>query len=154
MAEDLIQLDRALRAEADDLLDGRGLRDLLGRYGRLHVTGSYALRLMAWRDLDLYLEIVGDPEAELPVGKFFDLGRRMAELLEPSQMRFRNTRPAAVASLPPGLYWGTYLGDIRRRAWKIDLWALDGATCRRLLARCDEIAARLTSSSRALVMKI
>ena len=56
MTQDLIQRDKILRQEADDLLGSKDLRELLEEYGIPHITGSYALQLMTWRDLDIYLE--------------------------------------------------------------------------------------------------
>ena len=54
-SDPLISHDAALRAEADNLLIETGLMDLLRHRGSVHVSGSYALRLMTWRDLDIYL---------------------------------------------------------------------------------------------------
>jgi hypothetical protein len=62
-----------LRAEADAILHGRGLLALLGRYGTAAVMGSYALDLMTWRDLDVY---VVDPTWS--VDRFFDVGRDLS----------------------------------------------------------------------------
>src|SRR5207302_11021026 len=76
MKDSLINVDAALRAEADGLLGRTGLKDLLSRSGTVHVSGSYALRLMTWRDLDIYLETPG-----MTVSEFFALGSRIAALL-------------------------------------------------------------------------
>jgi hypothetical protein len=149
MAESLIEQDVALRAEADGLLTRTGLRDLLSRSGIVHVGGSYALRLMTWRDLDVYLEAPG-----ITVSQFFALGSQIAELLDPWKMFFTNNRARLDASYPPALYWGVRLGDIRRGAWKIDLWALDPPACRSALENCERIAARLTPESRQLILAL
>ena len=53
---DLILLNQQIRQEADEILDAQGLRKILNDYGTVHVTGSYSLGLMTWRDLDIYLE--------------------------------------------------------------------------------------------------
>jgi len=54
-----------LRAEADALLRS-GLSDALSRYGEVHPVGSYALGLMAWRDLDLHVvRETADPDPVL-----------------------------------------------------------------------------------------
>jgi hypothetical protein len=149
MVESLIDQDSALRAEADGLLTGTGLKDLLSRSGVFHIGGSYALRLMTWRDLDIYLEAPG-----ITVAQFFALGTRIAELLEPWKMFFTNNRGRLEAKYPPALYWGIRLGDVRRGAWKIDLWALDPSACREALANCDRIARRLTPESRQVILAL
>src|SRR5213075_179131 len=76
MRDDLILLNEQLHEEADDILDKKGLRKILDRYGILHVTGSYSLGLMTWRDLDIYLEAEGLTEQT-----FFELGKDIDSLL-------------------------------------------------------------------------
>jgi hypothetical protein len=46
-------LSDEIRNEADRLL-GCGLMKVLAEYSEAHVVGSYALRLMTWRDLDIH----------------------------------------------------------------------------------------------------
>ena len=147
--DSLIRLDAALRREADELLDGRGLRRLLEEYGRLHVTGSYALRLMTWRDLDLYLEV-----PELSVERFFELGGRIAALLAPMRMTFHHDREGqSELEGHEALYWGIK-PDVTGETWKIDLHAVRSHVLRALLARNERITARLTPEKRLTILRI
>ena len=57
MNESLIQLNSTLKAEADEIFLNHGLLDILNSFGTPHITGSYALGLMTWRDLDIYLQV-------------------------------------------------------------------------------------------------
>jgi hypothetical protein len=148
-SDPLIAHDAALRAEADNLLTETGLMDLLRQRGSVHVSGSHALRLMTWRDLDVYLEAPA-----ITVTEFFTLGTRIAELLDPWKMFFTNNCARLDPKYPAGLYWGIRLGDVRKGAWKIDLWALDSPACRLALEKCDEIAARLTPESRQVILEL
>lgn len=141
--------DAALRAEGDNLLIETGLMDLLRQRGTVHVNGSHALRLMTWRDLDVYLEAPA-----ITVSEFFTLGTRIAELLDPWKMHFANNRALMDPKYPAGLYWGIRLGDVRKGAWKIDLWAMDSPACGLALEKCDEIAARLTPESRQVILEL
>lgn len=149
MSQDLTLLDQQIRWEADDLLDKNGLRNILAQYGIVHITGSYTLALMTWRDLDLYLE--NDRLAE---DQFFELGQELASLLEPVKMSFRNERIAKTRGLPVGLYWGVYLGDERSGAWKIDIWAMSKEECDQRLKFCDDLAKRITPASRSKILEI
>lgn len=149
MTDPLLEQDAALHAEAEGVLDGTGLKELLSRAGTVHLAGSYALRLMTWRDLDVYLEA---PAITVP--DFFALGRQVAALLDPYKMSFINNRSRLDATCPPGLYWGIRLGDVRRGAWKIDLWAMDSAACRSALDHRDRLAARLTPESRRAILAL
>src|SRR2546425_6786632 len=90
----LQETDDELRAEADRLL-ALGLREILADYGEVHIIGSYALRLMVWRDLDIHIV-----QTQIDKNSFFDLGARIASLLKPPRMHYRdeticgNARPA------------------------------------------------------------
>jgi hypothetical protein len=148
--DELFGLDETLRAEADEILWERGLHCLLSGYGEVHPTGSYALQLMVWRDLDIYLVSPG-----ITVGAFFRLGHQVASLLEAPRMHYRNERISATPGLPrDGLYWGIYLGDERAGAWKIDLWALDEEEHDRLHAHQDAIEERLDVETRYRILRI
>lgn len=138
----------AIRQEADAILDS-GLRTLLAEQGEVHVVGSYALRLMTWRDLDVHLV------REAPdVDAFFALGARIAFLLRPHRMHFRNELPVHTPGLPRGLYWGIYLGDERAGAWKIDVWQTgrkEFESVRRFGRQIDE---RLDEDNREAILAI
>ena len=149
MGEDLIKLDESIRAEADELLDDQRLRKLLGEYGKVHIAGSYALRLMVWRDLDIYLEADG-----LTLSDFFDLGGKLAASLEPVWMSFRNHRLQPHPTGLQSLYWGIRLGDTHEGAWKIDLHAMDSQTCAQQLAGIRQLASRLNEQSRLAILDI
>ena len=97
-----------IQAEADRILDS-GLSALLAEYGEVHLVGSYALRLMTWRDLDIHIV-----QEDADIDRFFGLGGRIASLLHPHRMHFRNESLARTPDLPQGFYWGVYLGDERR----------------------------------------
>src|SRR5438034_380211 len=144
----ITESDEALRREADGLLDA-GLRDAIATYGEVHVIGSYALRLMTWRDLDIH--VVRDPP---DLAAFFELGGAIAALLEPHRMHFRDERRVGTVGLPRGLYWGVYLGDERAGAWKIDVWSTDRAGFEDVRLHGERLAARLSEASRQTILKI
>jgi hypothetical protein len=145
MSRDIIVHEKELRNEADELLYSKELLQLLKQYGTPHITGSYTLKLMTWRDLDIYL--VAD---ELETKDFFALGSDIANLLKPVKMSFRNERIAKTSGLPHGLYWGTYL-DETMGGWKIDLWAITGSQFEELIKFCNRVADELTQSNRKII---
>ncbi|HEY0737251.1 MAG TPA: hypothetical protein VGD69_20200 [Herpetosiphonaceae bacterium] len=144
---DLDQRDVELRVEAEQRVLP-GLLRVASRYGAPHLSGSYVLNLMVWRDLDLYLEA-----NDLNLASFFVLGGELADTLAPVRMRFRNERLAQTPGLPHGLYWGIYLGEARR-AWKIDLWLVDSSQYHVLQSTIETIAVRLTPSARRIILEI
>lgn len=145
----LLAQNDALRGEARAILEERGLGALLSRYGRVAPTGSYALGLMTWRDLDLYLLA-----EDLALPAFFRLGGEIAALLGPVRMSYRNERLARTPGLPVGLYWGVHLRDGEEPGWKIDLWAVGAEEYGRLLGVRDGIARRLTPQSRLTILRL
>jgi hypothetical protein len=149
MASSANEVDRCLRAEADEILQAKGLWALLSEFGTVHPTGSYTLGVMTWRDLDLYL--VKD---SLMVAEFFTLGSRIADLLTPVRMSFRNERVARTEGLPEGLYWGVYVPREHGDSWKIDIWAVGEVDYGPLKNYCDRIAAKLTPDARRLILEI
>ena len=149
MSDDLILLDEQLHTEADHILDKKGLREIVNQYGVVHITGSYSLGLMTWRDLDIYLEA-----EDLMEEDFFELGREIVSLLQPVKMSFRNERIAKTKGLPVGLYWGVYLGDERKGAWKIDIWGLTSKESEERLEFCNQIAQRISPDSKMKILEI
>jgi hypothetical protein len=52
----LLALNELIRKEADEIIYSKGLLKILSQYEIPHFTGSYSLRLMTWKDLNVYLE--------------------------------------------------------------------------------------------------
>ena len=148
MREDLSQLNLKIRKEADSILYTQGLKLILDDYGTAHVSGSYELNLMTWRDLDIYLE------SNISEEQFFEMGNKLAQLLKPVKMSFRNERIARTKGLPNGLYWGIYLGNERAGSWKIDIWAVDTKELESLLEYRNKIKNRLTETTRKRILDI
>ncbi len=149
MSEKLILLDKHIHEEADEILEKKGLRKILNRYGIPHITGSYSLGLMTWRDLDIYLENDDCNERD-----FFRLGEEIVSSFNPIKMSFRNERITKTEGLPAGLYWGIYLGDERKGAWKIDIWAVDKKECLERLEFCNQLAHKISPDSRIKILEI
>lgn len=104
---------------------------------------------MTWRDLDIYLEIEKISETDL-----FVLGGKIASVFKPVKMHFRNELIAKTNGLPAGLYWGIYLGNERAVAWKIDVWAVKSAECKRLIEYCASIKRKLTPETALQILDI
>ncbi|RYY82349.1 MAG: hypothetical protein EOO15_23145 [Chitinophagaceae bacterium] len=145
----LHDLNLHIRQEADSLLYGKGLLNLLKGFGTPHVHGSYALDLMTWRDLDIYLRV-----DRISTSDFFQLGERICRSFSPVKMSYRNEVEAQTKGLPTGLYWGVYLGNERAGAWKIDIWAIGPEECDRLLQQEAELKQQLTPEAVQRILEI
>jgi hypothetical protein len=149
MGKTIPDINQLIKDEADVILYKQELVTILSKYGIPHVTGSYALNLMTWRDLDIYIQKENMNEAG-----FFQLGAEINKRFHPVKMSYRNERVTQTKGLPFGLYWGVYLGNERKDAWKIDIWAVDEKECLQLLKFCDDIATRLTTLSKQIILTI
>lgn len=109
MTQQLFKTDVAIRAEADELLDYRGLRKLIEEYAPFHIVGSYTLELMVWRDLDIAMDA-----PDITISQFFELGERITESLSSWKMFFTDNRDNDPGRYPGGLYWGIRLGDFKK----------------------------------------
>ena len=148
-SEPLFLLDSSLRKEADQLLNERGLRSLLSRYGRLYITGSYVTQLMVWRDIDICLD-----SPDMTVQRFFAMGQEIACLVSPWKMFFTNHLTIPHDTGPRGLYWGIRMGDLKQGAFKIDLWWLDAQAIRQQVQRDHRLTQRLTQETRRIILLI
>ena len=137
-----------IRTEADDILRS-GLLSILGGHGEVHMVGSYALKLMTWRDLDIHVV-----RENLDIGAFVGLGGEIARHLKPHRMHFRDESTAATPHLPRGLYWGIYLGDERAGAWKIDVWQTNQQAFDLVRRFGEELSGRLNDTNRAVILEI
>ncbi|MEA3364075.1 MAG: hypothetical protein U9Q79_00420, partial [Candidatus Hydrogenedentes bacterium] len=152
MKEDPEALAVALRNEADLLLENSGLRAVLQGYGQPHLTGSYALDLMAWRVLDIRLVLF---EMWDPLDAFFVLGHRIAKQRGVFRMTFSNHVRKPTPDLPGGLLW-----DIRvvnpdnDEEWKLALWAVDKAHVQQNDGLLERIREALDEESRRLILRL
>jgi hypothetical protein len=144
-----LDLNSFIKNEADEILFAKGLMNLLSEFGQPQISGSYTLNLMTWRDLDIYL--VADEISNLD---FFKLGGKLNDFFNPVKMSFRNELIANSRGLPHGLYWGIYLGNERRGAWKIDIWAVSTTEFNRLIKYCADIKQQLTTSNISIILAI
>lgn len=148
-ADHLDAQDRQLRAEADALLERHGVWDILRTFGTPHLSGSYAMRLMTWRDLDFYLEMpVPDTRA------FLELGRELGGALMPRKLSFTDHLHFPPTEGVSGLYWGLRTDDLSRGGWKIDIWGVDPAVCAERVAYCESLAARIDEAARSTILRI
>lgn len=145
----LLNVNLLIKKEADEILYKKGLMDILCSFGTPRIHGSYALDLMTWRDLDIYLETDHLTESD-----FFLLGGKISTVFKPVKMSFRNELIAKTKGLPAGLYWGVYLGNERAGAWKIDIWACGSSEFRRLINYTTAIRQKLTPGAVLQILDI
>jgi hypothetical protein len=134
-----------IKTEADLLILGCRLPELLAVYPGWMIGGSYSYDLMCWRDLDLY---VLDPQCDLK--RCFEIGYELTERLSAKKCRFTNN----LGGVPNGFYWGIKLGNERQGAWKLDVWFLDHQGYEEHAAYSSGMREKLTPENRAIILGI
>jgi hypothetical protein len=104
---------------------------------------------MVWRDLDIHIV-----QPQINRSAFFELGARVASLLTPPRMHYRDETIAATPGLPNGLYWGVYLGNERDGAWKIDIWLSEPQAFEVTRVYGERLGAQLSESARFIILQI
>ena len=143
----------ALREEAAKLLDATGLQDLLtGSFGECAIVGSYALDLMTWRDLDIYV-----PAERTELTRFVDtLPRLHAAFAQAGRTLFRavfnDEWAKSRGDYGRGYDWGLRAAAGEGPVWKIDLWGWDRATFARKLEAAEALKRRLAGADRSLIL--
>jgi hypothetical protein len=135
--------------EANEILYSQGLFDLINKYGKGILTGSYSLECMAWRDLDIY--IVND---NLCVNSFFQLGNDLANLLNTPKMNYRNELISHRKNLPEGLYWGIYFNNNKSKQWKIDIWMINSKEYMTFERHTNDLKSKITEELRLKIIEI
>lgn len=147
--DELEKLNLTLISEADKILHDYGLLQILNKYGNPIVHGSYALNLMTWRDLDIYLET-----NEMNEKKFFNLGGEIAVSLKPHRMHCRNEFIGKTPNLPVGFYWAVYTTLKFPEVWKIDIWTMDSNQIRLYQKEFDDLKSKINREKRLIILMI
>lgn len=146
---DLEKLNSTLITEANEILHGYGLLQILSKYGNPIITGSYSLNLMTWRDLDIYLEA-----NEMTEKRFFNLGKEIVLRLKAHRMHFRNEFIGRTPNLPVGFYWGIYTTLNFSDVWKIDIWAIDSKQLNLYQKELDDLKSKIDEEKRLNILVI
>lgn len=118
----MLEKSKQVKKDADKLLADSKLLDILGRFGVVEMTGSYALDLMFTGDIDIHLFGKFDRKKALEV-----LNTIMAETKLTGYMFFD-----WVTYQNPAFPNGYYLGIKQKMEgyasqWKIDIWLIPEA---------------------------
>lgn len=135
---------KALRLEAEEVLEMIRLRQLFASIGELAATGSYFMDLMMYPDIDLYLPRA-EPEKLLAAA---------AELAKHPAIRRINYMRGGPGELKDGLYLKPVVdhGDWGR-PWKIDIWSLPRETMERKQSELRGLKNRMTEGQKSIILE-
>jgi hypothetical protein len=147
-----IELGAAFIREADEYLAQSGALDCIRRHGEAHFHGSYKLRTMAWRELDIFIGFRAFTMDNV-YAFFNDIVRTVkpAEMFVLDQIQHERRRG-------PG---NCFKFELTTRpytkpdgGWKLDLCCIDEAAWPDNRAHSDRTLAALDDHKRAKIVKI
>ena len=156
MLSGILDRQKQLQKEADEVVELLGLEPMLTRIGRPVRVGSSAMGLMVSRDIDITV-ICERLDADTLKG-FSEIGAKLMQLDKHVVcVRFRNdTGPwnAAPGVYPDGLYLWLSLCTSDGCEWTVDIWVVDQPEKQPDLTHLRTLMPRITDEHREVILRI
>lgn len=151
--EDYVLQSRILGIEAQDFLERKKIEEILSLHGKIHYTGSYALDMMCWKDIDIVLEVSNIEDSKI---HFHNIIGQLLELPDIMDIHFIDGMNFKIRpGLPKGYYLGFDMFDERIvEKWKIDMWVLDAEDFSKNQVFMNEAKQKLTPELKELIINI
>lgn len=114
--DDLLTRADKLRLEADAVIRKSEVQDILGKIGKIHFVGSYALNLLFRRDIDLF--VVSD---DCSKGTATETTKKLLDSQLFQTVGFANGVDYDLPNQLKGYYWELVFYEEGNR-WKFDIW--------------------------------
>lgn len=142
---------KKLKDEGQQLLRSTGLLSLLNQYGQVFYTGSFALNLMAWPDIDLYLVPEKWPLARPQLGCLLSAFSAYENML---QIKVEMPGMHNKHFLPKGIYIGLKLRYGKwRLPWKFDIWIVEENFLNEKELWLNNTLGKLNQNNRAVILE-
>lgn len=138
MGKEILEKSKQVKKDADKLLAESKLVEILGRFGVVEITGSYALDLMFSPDIDIHLFGQFDRKKALDVLNTIMNETKLTGYMFFDWVTYKN----------PAFPNGYYLGIKQKmegydKQWKVDIWLIPEArpeniSYMELLKNCNE----------------
>ncbi len=147
-----LEISEQIRLQADAVLERLQLTSSINKVGKLYFTGSYALNLMTWNDIDMQVVVQKELAPSEALMQIMDLFVHQKNLIKAQIINFNNDyKPhwpkgmclAAKIDFPD-------LGGI----WKFDIWSLQDEDFRKNRQLLDQLQTALTESTRKLILEM
>lgn len=138
-----------IKNEADEILKELDIQSLCEPYGKLFYTGSYALDLMTWNDIDMLLLLKEGVDEEKALLYVLENIISHPGFIKSKLIRFKGDYKPA---MPRGLYLGLYLNFPKE--WKLDLWCLEKEDFDRNKKLIEQLQKKMTPEKRKLILEL
>jgi hypothetical protein len=153
---EILDRQKLLQREADEVVELLGLEPMLARIGRPVRVGSSAMGLMVTRDIDI--TVVCERLDADTLKSFSEIGAALM-LLDKHVMcvRFRNDTGlwnADPTAYPDGLYLWLLVRTSEGDEWTVDIWAVDQPEKQPDLMHLWTVMPRITNEDREVILRI
>lgn len=138
-----------LQQSAKQLLSSKMLIEELSKFGPVNFTGSYALGLMVWPDIDMQVEI--DASSHDRVKVFSELAYKFLQDSDFKSVKLINFTPGKKPGMPTGMYMGLTCKH-NKQSWKIDIWALDPEHIKNNVNYMNQVKSKLTKDLKQFII--
>jgi hypothetical protein len=143
---------KLIRSRAQQLLESKEIDSTIRQEGELFYTGSYALDLMTWNDIDMQVVFHKGVDPLEALGRIFNVLAKDPDFVEAQMICFRGSYKP---KMPRGLYLGIkmdcpHLGG----EWKLDVWSLAPTDFEQNRSLLDNLSSRLTPQKRDLILEL
>jgi len=143
---------KEIRTNAKHVLEKKNIETSLENYGELFFTGSYALDLMTWNDIDMQLVLKDDVDPINVLGEFYRQITKDPGFIEAQMISFKGKYKP---KMPRGVYLGIKLDFPEHGGvWKLDLWVLAKADFEKNRSLIEELKSKLDSETRKFVLEL
>jgi hypothetical protein len=143
---------KSIRSNAKQILESKNIDSTIREMGDLFYTGSYALDLMTWNDIDMQIVLKEGLNPIVALGNIFNLLAKDPDFIEAQLIHFRgNFKP----KMPRGVYMGIKmdcpdLGGL----WKLDIWSLAKPDFEKNRSLIDTLSSKLDPHNRDLILEL
>lgn len=146
------RIDGCIRENAVKLIREKKIEPMIAEIGELFYTGSYALDLMTWNDIDIQIALKKDLDPVEELGKIFLHFSKDPDIIETQMIHFKGDHKP---TKPRGVYLGVQLNSPSCGGlWKIDFWVLQKSDIEENRQMIESYQAKLSPEARRLIIEM
>lgn len=145
-------LAKTIRNNAHHVIKEKKLEAAIREFGELFYTGSYALDLMTWNDIDMQVVLKEGFDPKKSILKLFNTLSCDEDFIEGQVIHFKGSYKP---KLPRGVYLGLKLNcPSHGGLWKLDIWCLDKPDFDKNRELIEILGAKLDPVTRELILEL
>lgn len=146
------EIAKKIRDNGEALLRSKNILTKLQNLGEVYFTGSYALDLMTWNDIDMQIIVKESLDPLQALSQFYLEIAQDSDFIEAQLINFTgNYKP----KMPRGVYLGLKIDSPEFNGmWKLDLWALAPFDFNLNRSLIEQLKSKLDQTQRSLILNL